>query len=60
VQAQPQLTQGIKIKMMRLPLPNPVSLNVLPSPTDKWSATTHPIKVEIFGFINSTISYQQF
>jgi hypothetical protein len=31
---------------------------VLPSPTDKWSATTHPIKGEIFGFINSTILYQ--
>ena len=58
MQAQPQLTQGIKT--MHLSLPHPCSLDMLPSPTDKWSATTHPIKGEIFGFINSTISYQHF
>jgi hypothetical protein len=58
VQAQPQLLQGIKT--MRLCLPHPSSLDVLPFPTDKWSATTHPIKSEIFGFINSPISYQHF
>jgi hypothetical protein len=45
---------------MHLRLPHPCSLDVLPSPTGKWSATTHPIKGEIFGFINSTISYQHF
>jgi hypothetical protein len=45
---------------MHLCLPYPCSLDVLPFPTDKWSATTHPIKGEIFGFINSTISYQHF
>ena len=33
---------------------------MLPSPTNKWSTTTHLIKGEIFGFINSTISYQHF
>jgi hypothetical protein len=58
MQAQPQLTQGIKT--MHLRLPHPCSLEVLPSPTDKWSAATHPIKGEICGFINSTISYQHF
>jgi hypothetical protein len=58
MQAQPQLTQGIKT--MHPSLPHPCSLDVLPSPTNKWSATTHPIKGEIFGFINSTILYQHF
>ncbi len=56
VKAQSQFTQGIKT--MCLHLPHPCSLNVLPSPTNKWSVTTHPIKGEIFGFINSTISYK--
>jgi hypothetical protein len=36
-------------------------LDVLPSPADKWSTTTHPrIKGEIFGFVNYTLSYQHF
>jgi len=50
MQALPQLTS--KIKTMRLSLPHLSSLDVLPSPTDKWSTTTHPIKGEIFGFVN--------
>jgi hypothetical protein len=58
MQAQPQLTQGIKT--MHLCLPHPFSLDVLPSPTDTRSTSTHPIKGEVFGFINSTISYQHF
>jgi hypothetical protein len=45
---------------MRLCLSHLSSLDVLPSPTNEWSATTHPIKGEIFGFINSPISYQHF
>ncbi len=45
---------------MHLRLSHPCSLDVLPSPPTKWSATTHPIKGKIFGFINSTISYQHF
>jgi hypothetical protein len=57
-QVQPQLTHGIKT--MHLRLPHPCSLDVLPSPNNKLSATTHPIKGKIFGFINSTISYQHF
>jgi hypothetical protein len=54
----PQLTS--KIKTMPLCLSHPCSLDVLPSPTNKWSATTHPIKGEIFGFVNYTLSYQHF
>jgi hypothetical protein len=57
-QAQPQLLQGIKT--MRLCLSRLPNLDVLPSPTNKWSTTTHPIKGEIFGFINSPISYHHF
>ncbi len=57
-QIQPQLTHGIKT--MHLRLPHLCSLDVLPSPTNKWSTATHPIKGKIFGFINSTISYQHF
>jgi hypothetical protein len=56
--AQPQLLG--KIKKMSLHLPHPNCLDVLPSPTIKWSTTTHPNKGEIFGFINSPISYQHF
>ncbi len=43
---------------MRLCLSHSCSLDVLPSPTNKWSATTHPINGEIFGFVNYTISYR--
>ena len=57
-QTLPQLTS--MIKTIRLRLPHPCSLDVLPSPTNKWSATTHPIKGEIFGFVNYTLSYQHF
>ncbi len=57
-QAQPQLLQGIKT--MHLCLPHLSSLDVLPSPTNKWSTTIHPIKGEIVGFIYSPISYQYF
>ena len=54
----PQLAS--KIKTMPLRLPHPCSLDVLPSTTDKWSATTHPNKGEIFGSVNYTLSYQHF
>ena len=54
----PQLAS--KIKTMPLCLPHPCSLDVLPSTTDKWSATTHPIKGEIFGSVNYTLLYQHF
>ena len=55
MQTLPQLTS--KIKKMRLRLPHPCIFDVLPSPINKWSATTHPINGEIFGFVNHTLSY---
>jgi len=48
------------IKTMKLHLPHPCSLQVLPSPTDKWSATTHPIKARVVGYLGSHISYKHF
>jgi hypothetical protein len=45
---------------MHLHLPHPTSLDLLPSPTNKWSTTTHPIIGDIFGIIESTISCQNF
>ena len=41
-------------------LPHPCSLDVLPSPTDKWSATTHPIKALVVGYLGYHISYKHF
>ena len=41
-------------------LPHPCSLDVLPSPTDKWSATTHPIKALVIGYLGYHISYKHF
>jgi len=49
-----------KIKKKKLRLPHPCSLDVLPSPTDKWSATTHPIKAWIVGYLGYHISYKHF
>jgi hypothetical protein len=54
VQLQPQFLE--RIKMMPLRLPHTTSLDMLPSPTNKWSATTYPIIGEIFGIIKSTNS----
>jgi hypothetical protein len=45
---------------MKLRLPHPKSLNVLPSPTNKWSATTHPIKGWTYRFIGYHILYKHF
>jgi hypothetical protein len=41
-------------------LPHPCSLDVLPSPTDKWSAATHPIKALVVGYLGYHISYKHF
>jgi hypothetical protein len=49
-----------KLKTMKLRLPHPSSLDVLPSPTNKWSATTHPIKGLSFGFLGYHIFYKHF
>jgi hypothetical protein len=44
-----ETTQPIKTKKIRLlqlpKLPHPCSLDVLPSPRDKWSAMTHPFEL---------------
>ena len=44
----------------KLDLPHPLSLQVLPSPIDKWSATTHPIKAKNNGYHHHHISYKHF
>ena len=49
-----------KIKKQKFRLPHPCSLDVLPSPTDKWSATTHPIKAWVAGYYSYHISYKHF
>jgi hypothetical protein len=33
---------------------------VLPSPTDKWNTTTHPIKAWVIGYLGYHISYKHF
>ncbi len=48
------------IKTMKLRLPHPKSLDVLPSPTNKWSATTHLIKGWTYGFFGYHIFYKHF
>ena len=41
-------------------LPHPLSLNVLPSPVNKWSATSHPIRGLVMGYKGTPISYHHF
>jgi hypothetical protein len=56
-----KMTNTTKTKMKKLPhLPHPLSLNVLVLATNKWSATTHPIKGYVIGYLGYTISYQHF
>jgi hypothetical protein len=38
-------------------LPHPLSLNVLSSPINKWSAISHPIRGWIMGYKGVIISY---
>jgi hypothetical protein len=49
-----------KLKTKKLQFPHPQSIDVLPSPTNKWSATTHPIKSWVFGYLGYYISYKHF
>ena len=49
-----------KLKTMKLRLPHPSSLDAPPSSTNKWSATTHPIKGLSFGHIGYHIFYKHF
>ena len=53
-------TTDNKISKTTVHLPHPCSLQVLPSPTDKWSATTHPIKGRIVGYHEYHIAYEHF
>jgi hypothetical protein len=55
----------IKMKCIHHPpsrsvLHHPCSLKVLPSSTNKWSETTHPIKAAVCGYYNTTISYMHY
>jgi hypothetical protein len=38
-------------------LRHPCSLDTLPSPTNKWSAMTHPLRATVMGFNGMTILY---
>ncbi len=49
-----------KLKTKILCLPHPSSLDVLPSPTNKWSAMTHPIKAWVVCYLGYHISYKHF
>jgi hypothetical protein len=51
-------TKTSKKQMKRLP--HLCSLDVLPSPTDEWSTTTHPIKALVVGYLGYHISYKHF
>ncbi len=53
-------TTKLKTKKNLPYLLHPLSLNVLPSLTNKWSATTHPIKGYVLGYLGFTISYRHF
>ena len=48
------------IKTLKLHLPHSSGLGVLPSPTNQWSATTHPIKAQVVGYLGYHISYKHF
>jgi hypothetical protein len=56
--------QPIKTKKVRLSrspiLPHPLSLDTLPSPTNKWSAMTHPLCATIMGFCGMVVLYAHF
>ena len=55
--SQPSITPTKKT----LPrLPHPLSLNILVSPINNWSATSHPIRGWIMGYKGAIISYRHF
>jgi hypothetical protein len=41
-------------------LRHPCSLDTLPSPTNKWSAMTHPLRATVMGFNGMTILYEHY
>jgi hypothetical protein len=56
-----ETSQPIKTKKMHPSNPprlrHPCSLDTLPSPTNKWSTMTHPLRATVMGFDGMTISY---
>ena len=56
----PSTATELKTKKPLPGLPHPLSLNILPSPTNKWSGTSQPIKGFVMGYKGLTISYQHF
>jgi hypothetical protein len=56
-----QLIKTNKVCLLRLPnLPHPLSLDTLPSPTNKWSTMTHPLCTAVMGFCGLVIWYAHF
>ncbi len=53
-------TTKATLKTMKLCLTHPWSFHVLPSPTNKWSATTHPAIGWAFGYLGYHIFYNHF
>ncbi len=53
----PSAAVKLKTKTTLPRIPHPLSLNVLPSPINKWSTTSHRIKKFVMGYIGLTISY---
>jgi hypothetical protein len=56
----PIKTKCTQLPTSRLILHHPCSLNALPSPTNKWSETSHPIKDAVLGYHNTTILYMHY
>jgi hypothetical protein len=56
----PSTTVKLKTKKSLSRLPHPLSLNVLPSLTNKWSATSHPVKGFVIGYKKLTVSYRHY
>ncbi len=48
------------LKTIKLCLPHPCSLDVLPSPTNKWSMTTHQVRGWAYGYLGYHIFYKHF
>ncbi len=59
-----KMTQPIKTKKVHTSktpkLRHPCSLDTLPSPANKWSAMTHPLRATVLGFNGMIISYAHY
>jgi len=56
----PSVAVKLKTKKTLPRLPHPLSINVLPSPINKWSTTSHPTQGFVMGYKRLTISYRHF